>query len=207
MKGLSKSLPKRWAMVNGGVVYEIVSKQPKDLNCAVEITVDNCPKVTVTKDGVSEVLYMNAYIEDGDTYTNDNFKKTVHGEGGAGCKTVEFTAYYKSLCEEQIANTITQTLEYDYTDYSRNPGLLGVPEWVVDSSYTVDPTDVQIDFSEKYYDKAKKDKVAELAMEAAVKVANRYGYDVSTEKLELTEQGTEQGAEDGTETQETDGGQ
>ena len=174
MKDLNKKVIEKYAYVKNGVIFEIKSYDNGDA-CAVAINDETTPYVTVN----NAKLYFNDYIEDGDTYTISNgFKKTIHSENEELDKEVTYQNYYRTLCEEVIANTIISNYSLEYSDFVSDLSCFGIPTWmfVQDPNHsTVEGID-KIDFTETYYNSLKEDKIKDLIFESASNTANKYGY-------------------------------
>lgn len=183
MENLTRTLPSKWVLQKNGVVYDVVTKEPKDEACSVKLTEDNCPKFTV--DGTD--LYMHYYIEDGDVFSEDTFMKTIHGDDET---CVNYNDYYKTLCEDTIKESLTSKVYYTYEDYVNHPEFLDVPRWMLklegEANSEIVP-DKQITFSREYYEAKKKEGVGELAMASASETAFRYGYKITGGELQLEE--------------------
>jgi hypothetical protein len=181
MIALTISVAERYAYVKENVIYDIrFSKSDNNDICIRTIDTNSTPYIIVN--GVK--YYFINYISDGDMYFPNqedgfkSFKKTIHGNLD---KTVTYQDYYYALCEEQIANAIVSNYTYTYDDFVADICKLGVPEFMIkingQTCYEVQKIE-QIDFTEEYYNEVKKRKVREMALDAAQKIANMYGFDV-----------------------------
>ena len=110
--------------------------------------------------------------------------KTIHNKDAEKEKSVEFQAYYRDLCEDEIANSIIKNYELGYDDFVNDPSKLGVPRYMLnipnaEDNSDVEPNGEQIEFNEDYYNNVKKVKVKELILKVGQDTASKYGYDLT----------------------------
>ena len=171
MKSLNKTVSKKYAYVKNEVIFKISNYDSGD-GCAIEMTIDNVPSITVN----GTPLYFDSYIEEGDVFDGRTFKKSLDCLGD----TMRLEDYYNRLCNEEVANTIITQYWNDYEYFENNLGELGIPTYMFKGQATVEPSDIQIDFTEEYYTEAKENKVKEMAYKAACDKAYVYGYKITT---------------------------
>ena len=179
MKNLSTSYISQYYYVNTGVIFNIKSYDDGD-PCAIysNSISGSIPSITMSKGDEIQKLYLDVYIEDGDTYKSNVFKKTVHGEVE---ESVTFTEYYRRLCEKEMEKGILNNIGEDYAWFENNLSVLGIPMYMIEGQgYTVTGVS-QFVFNEETLN-AKKLKVAqEQVQEAAEKRADVLGYKVTNQ--------------------------
>jgi hypothetical protein len=185
MKKLNSAVLERYAYAKNGVVFDIKTYDNGD-SCVIAITSDNVDNITVNGDK----LYLDSYIEDGDTYADSKFHKTAHNEEASGETTVTLTNFYKSECEAEIAKALIGQYYNTYEDFSKDLSMLGVPRYMIkQGGDTVVPATIQIDFTEDYYNAVKMNEVKSLVLQSAKNTANHYGYKLTKpakeEELEI----------------------
>ena len=187
MKTLSASYISQFYYVKTGIIFNIKEYDDGD-PCAIDSNSisGNIPSITVTNTGVTpsktEKLYLDVYIEDGDTYSSNAFKKTIHKLSGGETPaetSKTFQAYYEDLCEKEIENGILTNIDKDYDWFKRNLYALGVPKFMIKGKgYTVTGVS-QIDFTKAYLTAKKNKVVQEEVQNAANKRAAVFDYKVT----------------------------
>jgi len=177
MKNLSNNYIDQVYYVKSGVIFKILPYDDGDA-CAVKASdvKDKLPKITVKK-GSEEAkpLYLDVYIEDGDTYADNAFKKTVHGEEDSSSA---FTDYYKALCEKEMESGILANFREDYDWFKENLDALRIPTYMIaGQGYTVTGV-TQFNFTENFLNEKKDKVVQEEVQKAAEDRANIFGYTV-----------------------------
>ena len=182
MKNLNKIVTEKYAYIKNGVIFDVMSTKYPD-SCAMEISSANAPYITVGEGDTNQTnvnYYFDAYIEDGDTYTPTNgFMKSVHAEKQADEKSITFQEYYRELCLEQITDTIINNYTLDYAYYRDNLGEFGIPLFMFAQDLRPVTGIDKINFTEDLYNSLKQQRIKELSLEAAEKVANKYNYHVT----------------------------
>ena len=187
MKTLSTSYISQFYYINTGVIFNIKEYDDGD-PCATDSNSisGNIPSITVTNTGVTtsktEKLYLDVYIEDGDTYSSNTFKKTIHklsGEETPAETSKTFQEYYKDLCEKEIEEGILTNINEDYDWFINHLDVLGVPKFMIKGQgYTVTGV-AQFDFTEDYLNTKKLKVVQEQVQIAAEKRAAVFDYKVT----------------------------
>ena len=195
VRDLSKSVSLKYAYVKEKVIFDIKTYDNGD-SCAYPIsgdTVDDsgeivsnatCPFITLTiqdtnGDTKTEKRYFANYITDGDTFDGSHFKKTIHSNNKEGDIEKKFGEYYVMLCKDEIAKAV---LKYDFDTLNGNPGYLGIPNWILESSaYTVEGEGIEkIKFDEGEYKRYREEGVQKLIYNSALKTANDYNFMLNT---------------------------
>lgn len=188
MKTLSVSYISQFYYINStGTIFNIEGYNNGD-PCAVDSSSisGNIPSISVTNTGVTpsktEKLYLDVYIEDGDTYSNNEFKKTIHKLNNAeppAETSKTFQKYYEDLCDKEIENGILTNIDKNYDWFKRNLYALGVPKFMIKGEgYTVTGVS-QIDFTKAYLTAKKNKVVQEEVQNAANKRASVFDYKVT----------------------------
>lgn len=187
MKTLSTSYISQFYYVKTGVIFNIKEYDDGD-PCATDSNSisGNIPSISVTNTGVTpnktEKLYLDVYIEDGDTYSNKEFKKTIHKLSGGETPaetSKTFQKYYEDLCEKEIENGILTNIDKDYDWFTNHLDVLGVPKFMIkNKGYTVTGV-TQIDFTKAYLTTKKNKVVQEEVQNAAEKRAAVFDYKVT----------------------------
>lgn len=180
MKQLDDKIGNKCLYVKNGVIFNILGYNNGD-SCAVELSESNTPYIKVN--GMKK--YFGSLIEVGDTYTNNIFKKTIHGGNSETEKT--FPNYYHDICEEELASLITQWNLPTIEDFKNNLKYANFPVYMINGmGYNVEGIE-QIDLTEEKYKQFKENKLRELALDAAKKTVRPYGYKVTTQRIDIEE--------------------
>ena len=165
MVQLKREVTEKYVFVKNGVIFKILKNNGGD-ECAVKLTSKNVPHITVN----DQELYLDSLIEVGDVYSEESgFKKSVHCQGDEETE-MTFQDYYYSLCEKNLSSMIASQAPYCNTAYEFKTYLKKV-----------------IDLTEEKYRQLKKDEVKKRILEAAKDVAHQYGYEVTTESIDIVE--------------------
>jgi hypothetical protein len=187
MEQLKKDYLKQYYYVNNGVIFNIKKYDDGD-DCAIysEDIKDNIPYITVKKQvqegETSEPykLYLDIYIADGDDYAENTFKKKIHPTEGTTSK-VTFQEYYKTLCENEVYLNVLRYFEKDFTWFSKNLNVLGIPMYMI-SGQGYQVTGIkQIQFDASYLSTLKDTIAKEETKKAAEKTAKSLGYKLTSE--------------------------
>ena len=212
MKNIITSPLYRTYYVNGGIIYEIkkTTVPTTDTHAIIYDDGSSFPYLTYTDKNteIKYTYYLDSLIGDGDKLNSGAFSKICHEISGEPEKTP--FEYFKYLCEQQIASTIADTVNYRSYSFYYDPenGInkltwLGVPEYMFSQNYDdliesgtfkesngAQPNNVAksslINFTEEKYNQLLADEILRRTTEAANGVANQYGKKVAT--LTLTNQ-------------------
>ncbi len=207
MKQLNNFLLERTYYVINGIIYNIGGLVYKPDSHGVVISADtNGDNTKIEKIFVNGKKYfLDSLIEDGDTYSSDEFKKTVHeNDTTSGAKTMTYFDYYKFLCEEQLKQAIADNANLTYeelvvtkitdgqtekTVFGKYFDRLGIPEFMItqykqvypNSTVTTGKTEAGatanfINLDEATFKDLKKKEVAKRLYDNAEELANGYGY-------------------------------
>lgn len=173
--------------VKDNVIFDIHSGSSSSDPCAkcADSIKDNLPSFTVKDSaGKENTMYLDIYIKDGDKYTSDEFKKTIHSSTGETEMT--FQAYFKELCEDEIYNGVLNHFDKNFTWFNKHINALGVPLYMIaGKGYTVTGVE-QITFNSSYLTTLKKKIVKDEVEKAASNKANEYGYKLTDDsKIEV----------------------
>ena len=187
MKTLSSSYISQFYYVKSNVVFNIKKYNDGD-PCAIDSNSisGNIPSISVTNTSVTpnktEKLYLDVYIEDGDTYSSNVFNKTIHELSGGETPaetSKTFQKYYEDLCEKEIENGILTNIDKDYDWFTKHLDALGVPKFMIKGQgYTVTGV-TQFDFTKAYLTTKKNKVVQEEVQNAAKKRAAVFDYKVT----------------------------
>lgn len=180
MKNLSDNYIDQVYYVKSKVIFSIIPYDDGDA-CAVKASdvKDSLPKITVKKGSEkASTLYLDVYIEDGDTYDSTAdvaFKKTIHGKKDSSSA---FTDYYKDLCEKEMESGILANFREDYDWFMDNLDALKIPKYMIaGQGYTVTGV-TQFNFTEDFLNEKKNKVVQEEVQKAAEDRANIFDYTV-----------------------------
>jgi hypothetical protein len=184
MKNLSNVLKEKYYYLKNGVVYDILSTKNDDCGklgvsgnspTADEVKI---PYITVKKDGEEDeyYLFLDAYIEIGDTYNTESneFKKTSCGEEDKTLPT-----YYYDDCVKEIKRQIRINPTAEFKLFNDVKTLLGIPPFMIKNNGYAITGATQIDFTETNFNTYKKAVVKEEALTAANNKANEYNYEAT----------------------------
>jgi hypothetical protein len=200
MESLKTNIGEIYFYIKNGVVFDIHSYNDGD-ECARKgvsaVTSQDkevlVPSFTVTEkisDGdeeektVTTTYFLQNFISDGDTYSNNKFAKDESVNPGGG---EEISVYYKTLCEEQIKNAIKRKPAADFEFFINHKELLGIPPFMLTNTdvYTVTGVDT-ITFDENYFNATKESVVKSEAWKAGNSRAKDFGYELTTEEEDLS---------------------
>jgi hypothetical protein len=129
---------------------------------------------------------LDVLLEDGDYFTGEYFIKREHAKKSQDERNISLTEWYKIICEEQIKNKIKSNPNYTFEYFNKNKSLLNIPIWMFenqgyevvqqmnDESYEFN--NIQIDFTEEYFNQKKEEAVKELIYSKGESIANSYGF-------------------------------
>ena len=189
MVQLTNRVKEKYVFVKNGVIFKILTDSNNRDECAVKLTPENVPHIIVN----DQEMYLDSLIEVGDVYSEESgFKKSVHCQGDETEMT--FQEYYHDICEERLASMIASRALY----YETNKGFKEYLKWIKDfplymiksMGYNVDEID-QIDLTDEKYNQLKVDEVKKMVLEAAQNMAHKYGYEVTTQSIDIVEEPTE----------------
>lgn len=155
---------------------------------------EKVPHFTVTETETSVVTnyFLDQYISVGDSFDGSTFEKVLHED--TGDVTSAFTAYYKSICEEQLER-------YAMANYNKTFGTLfcveddkangfdinklkkiGIPVWIIldNGKYTIAETGNYVILTEETFEEMIETGVKKEVYKKAVNAANKYGFDLTT---------------------------
>lgn len=205
MKQLKTNPLYRTYFVNGTIIYEIrnTTAPSTDVHAIIYSSGSSFPYLFFEdKEGNEHTYYLDSLIEDGDKLSSGAFSKTCHDVEGEPVKTP--FEYFKTLCERQIANVITNNVGikkysdyYDPTNNVNKLSTLGVPNYMFKQNYDAIinsntfkesngsqvnsvPKSKVIDFTEEKYNQLIEDEILRRAKEAANSVANKFDKKVDT---------------------------
>jgi hypothetical protein len=202
MESLKTNIGEIYFYIKNGVVFDVHSYNDGD-ECVRKgvsaVTSQDkevlVPSFTVTEkisDGdeeeeektVTTTYFLQNFISDGDTYSNNKFAKDESVNPGGG---EEINVYYKTLCEEQIKNAIKGKPAADFEFFNNHKELLGIPPFMLTNTdvYTVTGVDT-ITFDENYFNTTKESVVKSEAWKAGNSRANDFGYKLTTKAEDLS---------------------
>ena len=180
MKTLSTEPIKQYYFIKEGVVYEISKKNNPDDECCIsyEELKDKLPKVSATTGSEEpKVYYLDYLIKDGDTYDGDKFEKTIHSSSDSA---FTFTEYYTEICMNYIEEAVKEYFDKDAEFFNEHKNVLNVPEWFVDSAYTVNPDFCQFIITDNSLEEIKTSILQKVAFTSANNALDKYGYKLSS---------------------------
>ena len=191
MEALNTNLGEIYFYIKSDVIFDIKPYDNGD-SCAkkgVSAVTDGdkeveVPYFTVKKDEVSTNYFLTNFIADGDSNSNNTFRKHNDGEGNG--KTIY--EYYQEECEEAVKNAIKSYPSEDVDFFTSHKDLLGVPLFMLtDEGYTIEHGEglEQIDVASNF-DGYKEEIVQQEAWNAANLRAKDFGYKVTSEVEDLT---------------------
>ena len=167
--------------VKDNVIFEIHSGSSSSDPCAkcADSIKDNLPSFIVKDSaGKENTMYLDIYIEDGDKYVSNTFKKTIHSETE---KEMTFQEYFKELCEKEIYNGVLSHFDKNFTWFNKHLNALGIPLYMIaGNGYTVTGVE-QITFNSSYLTTLKNKIVKDEVKKAADSKADEFGYKVTSE--------------------------
>ncbi len=181
MKTLSTKKIDRWYYVKDGILFKMGYIADKDDKCVIVNPPIPRLRVSSLSSGEEITYYLDSLMECGDKYVQpsaeikSSFVKTLHG------KTAEsemgFDAYYKLLCEDEIKKNIQVNYNKDYEWFNEDISRLGVPDYMISGhGWTVIGSNIQINFTEEYFNTTKHEIAEKEAYTAAENMAKIYGY-------------------------------
>jgi hypothetical protein len=173
--------------VKDNVIFEIHSGSSSSDPCAkcADSIKANLPSFTVKDStGKENTMYLDIYIKDGDKYVSNKFKKTIHSSTGE--TEMEFQAYFKKLCEDEIYNDVLSHFDKNFTWFSKHLNALGVPLYMIaGKGYTVTGVE-QITFNSSYLTTLKNKIVKDEVKKAADSKSDEFGYKLTDDsKIEV----------------------
>ena len=174
---------KKYLYVKNGVIFKILQRDNGD-KCAMELNETNAPYITV-----NEVKKYFDTMEVGDVYIDDVFKKTIHGESNEVEMT--FSEYYYDSCEKELASLILTNVYLSVEQFKGRLKKSNFPLYMIEGMeyedgkvYEVEGVP-QIELTEEKYNQLKEDEIKKRVMDVAMRVADEYGYMVTTEEIEI----------------------
>lgn len=195
MNTLSTSYIQQYYCVKDNTIFEIRGYSSDDVcEHSADSISGNIPSITVTRTSDSNVqtLYLDIYIKDGDTYSDNIFKKTIHKSAGSE-ESKLFGEYYTELCQKEIDFAISTNFDKDWEWFERNLNVLGVPKFMINGQgYTISSNCnvSQITFNQTVLNDAKDRIAKDEVTKAAKKRAESLGYDLVEKKSDDDECGT-----------------
>lgn len=109
-----------YCFIKNKVIFKIIEQKEKvEDTCALLLTSENVPHITVTIGNESSVKYLTNFIEIGDTYDNVNgFQKTLHKENGD--EEVPLIEYFRSYAEEKLNKLLFENIETEHSSFIDN---------------------------------------------------------------------------------------
>lgn len=186
---LKDNFTKHYVYVKSNVIFKFSDTKSESDTCCKEINDVTVPKISlIYSDETVANRYLDTLIEVGDTYVGTDFKKTIHGEPNDKEETL--FVYYKELCEKELGEMILATSRNynfeQFCEYLSNLKETQFPTYMIEGIGDVEKITIngdeqsRIAFEVGDYNKIKEKMVKEKITEAAVRVAETYGYNCCT---------------------------
>ena len=186
---LKDNFTKHYVYVKSNVIFKFSDTKRESDTCCKEINDYTVPKISlIYNDETVANRYLDTLIEVGDTYDGSDFTKTIHGEPND--TELALFEYYKELCEKELGEMILATsrnYNFDqFCEYLSNLKETQFPTYMIEGIGDVNQIRIneevqeRIEFTEEKYNEIKEEMVKEKICEAAVRVAETYGYDCCT---------------------------